>query len=151
MTENFQAYLDSEREKINQRMNTYFKKLIEEEEEPYLRKFLTHFYNFSKGPGRQLLPICLVNTFIGLSSDKLISEYLEDVYKISISIEFLHISALVIDDLIDREEIRRGLPTFHKSILNVENLNQGSSKTKMDSAKLMEYETSSAIYAGNLT
>ncbi|MHA1673818.1 MAG: polyprenyl synthetase family protein [Promethearchaeota archaeon] len=151
MTEKFISFLASEREKINQMMNAYFKKLIDGEEEQYLRKFLTHAYNFSKGPGRRLLPICLVNTFVGLSSDKLISEYLEDIYKISICIEFLHISTLVIDDLIDNEEIRRGLPTFHKSILDIENLNQKPKKVKMDQARITEYESSSAIYGGNLT
>ncbi|MHA1520405.1 MAG: polyprenyl synthetase family protein [Promethearchaeota archaeon] len=154
MTENFQAFLDIERDKINQGMNAYFKKLIGEEEEPYLRKFLTHSHNFSKGPGRRLLPICLVNTFIGLSSDKQISEYLEDIYKISISIELLHISTLVIDDLIDNEEIRRGLPTFHKSISDIEDLNREPSKTNIatiNQERILEYESSSAIYGGNLT
>lgn len=150
MSEKFQHFLESERQKINQIINSYFKKRIDEEEEPYLRKFQTYTYNFTKGPGRRILPICLVNTFFGLSSDRDISEYIEDVYNISICIELLHISSLVIDDLVDHEDIRRGLPTFHKSILTLGKLENIDENIPQLEEKLTEYETASAIYGGNL-
>ncbi|RLI61836.1 MAG: hypothetical protein DRO88_12545 [Promethearchaeia archaeon] len=141
MSTKFKTILDKERKKINKKIEEIYRDLIEQEEEPYLRKFHTYSYNFFKSPGRRILPICLVNTFLGLSNDRDISELIEDVYKISVSVELLHISSLIIDDLVDNEDLRRGQPTFHKSILGLENL---SGKSNSD------FATAAAIYGGNL-
>ncbi|MCF2141921.1 MAG: polyprenyl synthetase family protein [Candidatus Lokiarchaeota archaeon] len=155
MNEQFLMILEKEREKINKKIDSIYRNLIEQEEETYLRKFHTYSYNFTKGPGRRILPICLVNIFLGLSGDRDIAEMIDEVYKISISVELLHISSLIIDDLIDKEEIRRGLPTFHKSILQLEKLpdliENSSNISEEDKEKSQEFETSAAIYGGNIT
>ena len=49
---------------------------------------------------------------------------------------------LIIDDLVDAEEYRRGKKTFHIFV---------SEKGKQNDSSLNTYQTSSAIYGGNLT
>lgn len=141
MSIEFNSILEKERKKINKKIEDIYQDLIEQEEEPYLRKFHTYSFDFFKASGRRILPICLVNAFLGLSNDRDISELIEDIYKVSVSAELLHVSSLIIDDLVDKEEIRRGKPTFHKSILELEKLTKKAGD---------DFATAAAIYGGNI-
>ena len=141
----FLEYLNSERIRINKYINTLFQKTIEREEEPYLRKFFKHGGEYMLHGGRRLLPICFVEAFQGLASPKALQEKTEDIYRTSISIEMIHISSLIINDLIGREDLRRGKATFHR------NLSQNLTlKKDFDESKIRKYEEATTIYGGNL-
>ena len=150
MASSFLESLQPQRDKINELMNDFFDSLITNEEESYLRRFLGYAHNFTKGPGRRLLPICTVNTFIGLSSEKELFDFSDEIYQVSLAIELLHISALMIDDLIDQEELRRGLPTFHKGILKMLG-SKSITPEQFSGWRVSSFEASSAIYGGNMT
>jgi geranylgeranyl diphosphate synthase, type I len=144
MEKDFNQYIIKERDKINKSILRVFQNANISEDEPYLRQFLDYGNKFILRGGRRLLPICLVNTFIGISSDKDISELLEHVYHISASIELLHVSSLIIDDIVDREDLRRGMSTFHKYIRKNIGEKDGS-----EAPTLQPFEESTAIYGGN--
>ena len=142
MEKQFLEYLDSEKKKINNSIQNYFQNAIQNEEEPYLREFLSFGQYFIVQGGRRLLPISLKNTFMGLSSEKDILEYIDEINRVSISIEMLHVSNLMIDDLIDKEEYRRGKKSFHRFI--------GDKMTHLNQVDLEEYAYSSTIYGSNI-
>jgi len=138
----FLDYLDSEKKIINNSVQNYFQQAIQKEEEPFLREFLSFGQYFIVQGGRRLLPISLKNTFMGLSSEKDILEYSEAINNVSISIEMLHVSNLMIDDLIDKEEYRRGKKTFHRFI--------SEKMSHLNKLELEEYGISSTIYGANI-
>jgi len=142
MEKEFLEYLDSEKKIINSSIGNYFHLSIQKEEEPFLREFLSFGQYFIVQGGRRLLPISLKNTFMGLSSEKDILEYSEAINNVSISIEMLHVSNLMIDDLIDKEEYRRGKKTFHRFI--------SEKMTHLNKLELEEYGISSTIYGANI-
>ena len=142
MEKEFLEYLDSEKKIINSSIQNYFQLAIQKEEEPFLREFLSFGQYFIVQGGRRLLPISLKNTFMGLSSEKDILEYSEAINKVSISIEMLHVSNLMIDDLIDKEEYRRGEKTFHRFI--------SEKMSHLNKLELEEYGISSTIYGANI-
>ena len=142
MEKEFLEYLDSEKKIINNSIQNYFQQAIQDEEEPFLREFLSFGQYFIVQGGRRLLPISLKNTFMGLSSEKDILEYSDEIYRVSVSIEMLHVSNLMIDDLIDKEEYRRGKKTFHRFI--------SEKMTHLNEVELEEYAISSTIYGANI-
>ena len=143
MEEEFISYLESEKKIVNSSIQNYFQQAIQEEEEPFLREFLSFGQYFIVQGGRRLLPVALKNTFMGLSSEKDILEFSsEAIYNVSVSIEMLHVSSLMIDDLIDKDEYRRGKKTFHRFI--------GEKMTHLSKLELEEYAISSTIYGANI-
>ena len=110
----FLEYIKTERDKVNKHIVRLFSDYLNEDDEPFLRKFLKADLDFLIQGGRRLLPLSVINAFMGLSSDRDIAEMTEEVYRMSTSIEMLHIGTIIHDDYIDKEEIRSGNPTFHK-------------------------------------
>jgi geranylgeranyl pyrophosphate synthase len=140
----FLNYVDKERIKINRYITTALEDAITAEEEPFLRQFLTYAKEFVLRGGRRLLPLSLINTFLGISSEKDIMTHLENVYRVSSSIELLHIATLIVDDFIDNDTVRSGNPTFHKYMAQ----NIPKEAVKGDTHY---FEQSSAMYGGILT
>lgn len=134
----FRAYIGNEREKINKQIMRLFKDVISEDDEPFLRKFFESDLNFLMQGGRRLLPISAINTFIGLSSERDKAESIENMYRASVSVEMLHIGNLIIDDFIDKEEMRSGKATFHKYM-------------ESQFVGVNQMEMAAAIYGGSLT
>ena len=138
----FQQFLTEEKRKIDNYIRAFYRKTIEGEEERYLRDFHDYCLFFMSQGGRRLHPIALIETYKGLASDRDLLEFAEEIYSVSVSIELLHISTLMIDDLIDKDEFRRGKKTFHRFI---------SDKIQQNSKTISNIEMASAIYGGNLT
>jgi geranylgeranyl pyrophosphate synthase len=142
MEGDFREYIDSQRDKINQVLRNFYKTTIISEEETSLRKFLRDSEDFILQGGRRLHPITMIETFQGLAPEKMLLDFKEDIYDVCIAPELMHISSLMIDDLVDDEKRRRGKKTFHLYI---------SEQGEGDSAQLEAYQKASAIYGGNLT
>ena len=64
--------------------------------------------------GKRIRPLLFALTYRGLGGQKPITD--SSVVAAALSLELLHAFVLVHDDLIDRSEKRRGLPTFHKLV-----------------------------------
>jgi geranylgeranyl diphosphate synthase type I len=74
--------------------------------------FVVEYYNVLKeyilAGGKRLRPFLLLQGYKGLATDPS-----DDIYRPSLSVEFLHNASLIHDDIIDNDEMRRGNPAFH--------------------------------------
>ncbi|HDI75002.1 MAG: hypothetical protein DRJ52_01475 [Thermoprotei archaeon] len=77
-----------------------------------LREFYLALKEFILRGGKRLRPLSLIIAYRGVSASE--ENYsLDNIVEISTCVEFLHNSTLIHDDIIDRDRIRRGKPSFH--------------------------------------
>ena len=93
------SYFDNIIENVNNYIKNYIRSDIKILEE-------SSIYLFSAG-GKRLRPIVLV------ASSDLIGGDRERAYKAGAAVEILHTFTLIHDDIMDRDNLRRGLPTVH--------------------------------------
>ncbi len=67
-----------------------------------------HVEEFIFRGGKRLRPISLVAAYYSVGGAEV-----EDLYRVATCVELLHNASLIHDDIIDRDTIRRGGPTFH--------------------------------------
>ncbi len=70
---------------------------------------------FSLSSGKRIRPSLFVLAYEGLRTKKT-----KDIYKTAVSFELLHDFFLIHDDIIDRSDLRRGVPSIHKILSRVE-------------------------------
>ena len=76
-------------------------------------EFYTPLRYASEG-GKRIRPLILVLSAETISSNKrLRTEVTEDMFLASCAIELLHTESVIHDDIIDKEDYRRGKPSFH--------------------------------------
>jgi len=100
---------DELRKRVNKEIEAFFDEEISRASDvgKFNKKFYETLKEFVLRGGKRLRPILsiLVYRALGKEDDK--------VVRPAISIELLHNSTLIHDDIIDRDELRRGKPTFH--------------------------------------
>ncbi|MHA1684539.1 MAG: polyprenyl synthetase family protein [Promethearchaeota archaeon] len=74
--------------------------------------FVDHYYStiedYIMVGGKRMRPFLVITTYNGLNGD------LDGrIYRPSLCVEFLHNASLIHDDIIDRDDTRRGNPAFH--------------------------------------
>jgi len=76
-------------------------------------EFYTPLRYASEG-GKRIRPLILILSAETISSNKrLTTEATEDMFLASCAIELLHTESVIDDDIIDKEDYRRGKPSFH--------------------------------------
>ncbi len=76
-------------------------------------EFYTPLRYASEG-GKRIRPLILILSAETISSNKrLTTEATEDMFLASCAIELLHTESVIHDDIIDKEDYRRGKPSFH--------------------------------------
>jgi octaprenyl-diphosphate synthase len=76
-------------------------------------EFYTPLRYASEG-GKRIRPLILVLSAETISSNKrLTTDVTEDMFLASCAIELLHTESVIHDDIIDKEDYRRGKPSFH--------------------------------------
>ena len=76
-------------------------------------EFYTPLRYASEG-GKRIRPLILILSAESISSNKrLATEATEDMFLASCAIELLHTESVIHDDIIDKEDYRRGKPSFH--------------------------------------
>lgn len=123
-TEDFLKFTTNEKRNIDLELNKYFRNLINNESDFFLKDYFVRLRDFiipKKGanPAKRIRPMVLIQTFIGVATDETIEKYLNEIRHLSLSIELLHNASIIQDDVIDDDEYRRGLPTFHKRLEDV--------------------------------
>ena len=146
----FLEYIKKEKKKINEKyLRRFYDKIIYSESEPDIQKVLKSSKEFILAGGRRLLPICLIQIFQGLSSEKDLIQFSEEIYEVSLSIEMLHVSSLIIEDIVD-EESHRGK---HKNVQYlIEKLlkEEFPRKAKIGKRKISNVSSATTIYEGNI-
>jgi len=91
--------------------------------------------------GKRLRPIIMLKAYEGYGGKK-------DILQESISIELLHNSTLIHDDVMDEDEIRRGKPTVYKTIKDT--ITEKKYKGSLFNKKSSRIAVSDAIILGNI-
>ncbi|MHA1594614.1 MAG: polyprenyl synthetase family protein [Candidatus Baldrarchaeia archaeon] len=101
-------------ELINREINRFFeeKERILASISGFNREFYENIKEFVLRGGKRLRPLSMVMAYKALGGSE------EKIYRAAISVELLHNSTLIHDDIIDRDVIRRGAPTFHIKYYN---------------------------------
>src|SRR5438093_9821843 len=69
---------------------------------------------YASDGGKRIRPLILLLSSEAVLADKVKSiDNSEDIYLASSAIELLHTESVIHDDIIDKESIRRGKPSFH--------------------------------------
>ncbi|MBY9006836.1 MAG: polyprenyl synthetase family protein [Candidatus Lokiarchaeota archaeon] len=109
--------LDSKKKIVDRELAKYFRRLNRKKNDILFGDFLSEFKNFILNKkAKRLHSILLIEAFNGIINPMYLEEQIEEIRKVSMSIELLHNAHLIHDDLIDDDIIRRGNFTFHKQI-----------------------------------
>ena len=139
-----------EQEKITEMINTVVTETINKEVDPTLREFFRKSLDNFLIKGRRRLPIAFINTYYGLTPDSVIIDNFENMYRIATSIELLYAASVIHDDIVDNEDLRGGVPTFHRYFedLLVNNKSENFSQIKCEEAGSVG--RSLAMFGGNI-
>jgi len=109
-----EKFIKSERNIINRRLDTYFRSILKEQEDPLFKDFIEQTKKFMLDKNaKRIHPALLIASFSGIVNPMYLEDQINEVRDVAMSVEFLHNAHLIQDDLIDNDEVRRGNPTFH--------------------------------------
>lgn len=94
--------------KINDAMKSILERKLSSVKNPFLKTYYTELKDYFLTGGKRIRPlVCIAsyNAFKKEKDDKIIVP--------SIGMEFLHNASLIHDDIIDKDDFRRGNPAFH--------------------------------------
>ena len=102
-----------------ERFNEYISKINESLSREIESYSWSEFYlplKYACHGGKRIRPLILnlaAETINNDSISSLNSKAMENIYAVSSAIELLHTESVIHDDIIDSDNIRRGLPSFH--------------------------------------
>lgn len=114
-----EEFLKSEKKAIDKELIDYFSFLEESEEEILLKDFYAQLQEFILNKkAKRLHPILLIAAFVGIVNPINLDSQIDQIRKVSLSMEFLHNGHVIHDDLMDGDVERRNKPTFHVQLKN---------------------------------
>jgi geranylgeranyl diphosphate synthase type I len=137
---NFQKEIKILQREIDTRLEKFFKEKIKEIRKisPLLREVTNNCGEFILKGGKRIRPILFYYGYLAAGGRNK-----KAILDASISIEIIHNYLLIHDDIIDRDELRRGKPTFHqkyKEIYQNEHLGISAGIVTGDLASIFGYE-----------
>lgn len=100
---------------------------------PSYAKFFKEITRVAEAGGKRLRPHLV---FLGYGA------YTQQIARVAAAYEFIHLAFLVFDDIIDRDDMRRGQPTIHKEYIDTHY------RTVKNEADKRHFATSAAVLAG---
>ena len=94
--------------KINDAIKAIYDKKLDSVKNPFLKDYYTELEDYFLSGGKRIRPLLCVatyNAFCEKQDDKIVFP--------SVGVEFLHNASLIHDDIIDKDDFRRGKPAFH--------------------------------------
>ncbi|MHA1254118.1 MAG: polyprenyl synthetase family protein [Promethearchaeota archaeon] len=116
-----EEFFKTEREAINLKLKTYFNDLNHNEKEVLFADFYKQLKKFiipKNSKAKRLHSILMIASFSGIINPIYLNEEIDKIREISLAVELLHSGHLIHDDLIDDDNTRRGIPTFHIQLKN---------------------------------
>ncbi len=105
--EDLTIYRERIEDEIRSLIDGYFRK------EEYSLHIINEYYRdlreFVLRGGKRLRPLCVIYAYKGVTGQDN-----PEIFRVSTCVELLHNSSLIHDDIIDRDVLRRGKPTFHE-------------------------------------
>ncbi|MFX0033105.1 MAG: polyprenyl synthetase family protein [Promethearchaeota archaeon] len=104
----FGEYLKVYKQNINEAIKEIFEKKISKLNNSFLKDYYSELKDYFLAGGKRIRPLLCIasyNAFKKQQDDKIVPA--------SVGIEFLHNASLIHDDIIDKDDYRRGNPAFH--------------------------------------
>ncbi|MHA1803428.1 MAG: polyprenyl synthetase family protein [Promethearchaeota archaeon] len=96
--------------KINAAIEKIYSDKINREEHPFLKHYYTELKDYFLSGGKRIRPLLCIAAYNAFIKKK---EEGDRIIIPSVGIEFLHNASLIHDDIIDKDDFRRGQPAFH--------------------------------------
>ncbi|MFX1394527.1 MAG: polyprenyl synthetase family protein [Promethearchaeota archaeon] len=104
----FAEYVNIYKSKINNAIKLIYERKLESVKNPFLNNYYSTLKDYFLSGGKRIRPLLCIatyNSFKKKSDEKIIIP--------SVGTEFLHNASLIHDDIIDKDNFRRGKPAFH--------------------------------------
>ena len=111
--EYFAEYIEQKRKLINRSLEAYFTKILSEVKDRNIYPIVEMLRNYTMRGGKRVRPILIAAGY------ELFYGQGDYIYDIATSIEMTQSFFLIHDDIMDRSDIRRGYPSFHKEMENM--------------------------------
>lgn len=104
----FADYITVYKQKINEAIKSIWDSKIESIKNSFLKDYYSEIRKYFLAGGKRIRPLLCIATYNAFKEEKD-----EKIILPSIGTEFLHNASLIHDDIIDKDDFRRGKPAFH--------------------------------------
>ncbi len=94
--------------KINAIVASIFDERINRMSHEFLKDYYSEIKDYFLAGGKRIRPLLTIATYNGITK-----KMADEIVRPSVGIEFLHNATLIHDDIIDKDNFRRGKPAFH--------------------------------------
>ncbi len=94
--------------KINNAIELIYDRKLNCIENPFLKSYYSELRDYFLSGGKRIRPLLCIAGFNGFNAKQD-----NAIISISVGVEFLHNASLIHDDIIDKDNFRRGKPAFH--------------------------------------
>ncbi len=108
----YETQISSLKEKIEKELRRFFEKKLRNCDDENIKYVINELMKFTMNGGKRLRPIMMITGY------SLFNDINDNIIKASISIELAQSYLLIHDDIMDQSDMRRGMPSFHKSVEN---------------------------------
>lgn len=105
---NFSKYSLKYKTLIDENLKLILDQKIENADDAFLKKYYSELSDYILAGGKRIRPMLTVASYNAFSKG-----FDEKILKPCVGLEFLHNASLVHDDIIDKDDLRRGEPSFH--------------------------------------
>ncbi|MHA1669572.1 MAG: polyprenyl synthetase family protein [Promethearchaeota archaeon] len=104
----FIDYVKTYKPKINNAIGSILDKRLENINDTFLKTYYEELKAYLLAGGKRIRPLLCIATFNAFNHEKN-----DNIITPSVGVEFLHNASLIHDDIIDKDNFRRGNPAFH--------------------------------------
>lgn len=105
---NFFDYSQRYKSEINEKIEEFYKRKIKSTDNQFLNDYYSELRDYFLAGGKRIRPLLCIATYNAFKD-----EQDDRILVPCIGTEFLHNASLIHDDIIDRDKLRRGEPSFH--------------------------------------
>jgi geranylgeranyl diphosphate synthase type I len=105
---NFSDYVTEYKQKVNDKIKFIYDRKLQAIKNSFLNEYYTQLNDYFLAGGKRIRPLLCIATF-----NAFMETPNEEIIFPSIGTEFLHNASLIHDDIIDKDDFRRGKPAFH--------------------------------------
>ncbi len=137
---NLQEYIREYKIKIDKEIENFFTEKINSADDFFVKNYYSELKDYILAGGKRIRPLLCIATYNAFSKnndDKIILP--------SLAVEFLHNASLIHDDIIDKDDFRRGNPAFHYRF------KQYHERKKLKKMTPRDFGTSIGILGGDTT
>ena len=104
----FSEYIQEYKWKINDVIRSIYDKKLQSIKNPFLKEYYHELKDYFLTGGKRIRPLLCIATYNAFKDNKD-----DNIIIPSVGTEFLHNASLIHDDIIDKDDFRRGKPAFH--------------------------------------